>query len=84
MLLPFLAHSDSLLQANINVLSYVVNQYSLADVAYTLATKRSKLAKRTFRIVDKDNVTQGLLDNTQKVFLSPLPEVPRLGFVFTG
>jgi hypothetical protein len=83
-LLPFSAHNDSSLKANIDVLPHVIDQHSLADVAHTLATKRSKLAKRTFRIVDKDNVAQGLLDDVQNVFSSLLPETPRLGFVFTG
>ena len=82
-LLPFSAHNDSSLKANIDALSRVIDQHSLADVAYTLAARRSKLTQRTFRIANKDDVRQGLLDDVQKVFSSP-PEAPRLGFVFTG
>ena len=82
-LLPFSAHNKSSLQANINALSSVVDQHSLADVAYTLSARRSKLAQRTFYIVDKDSVDSGLQEDTQKISSSPT-DTPRLGFVFTG
>ncbi|KAF2806012.1 polyketide synthase [Mytilinidion resinicola] len=82
-LLPFSAHNKSSLQANISALSHVIDQHSLADVAYTLAVRRSKLTQRTFYIVDKDSVTDGLLGDVQRVSSSP-SEAPRLGFVFTG
>lgn len=82
-LLPFSAHNTSSLQANINALSELINEHSLADVAYTLGVRRSKLAQRTFCIVDKDSITDGLLGDVQRVTASP-SEAPRLGFVFTG
>ncbi|KAI9752218.1 MAG: Type I Iterative PKS [Chaenotheca gracillima] len=82
-LLPFSAHHETSLKANINALSGVIDQHSLADVAYTLAARRSKLAYRTFRIADKDDIAKGLQDDVQKVTSSP-PEAPRLGFIFTG
>ncbi|KAF2826264.1 polyketide synthase [Ophiobolus disseminans] len=82
-LLPFSAHNKSSLQANISALSQVISQYSLANIAYTLADRRSKLTQRTFHIVDRNDVTKGLLGDLQKVSSSP-SEVPRLGYVFTG
>ena len=82
-LLLFSAHNTSSLRANVSALSHVVNQYSLADVAYTLAARRSKLVQRTFHIVDKDSVTDGLLADVQKISSSS-SETPHLGFVFTG
>lgn len=83
-LLVFSGHNQSSLKLNINALqgSLVTNQHCLADIAYTFAAKRSRLPHRTFRIVDKDFVTEGL-ETSQRVFQSPL-EPARLGFVFTG
>lgn len=82
-LLPFSAHNENSLNANIAALSRIINTHSLADVAYTLGARRSKLIQRTFRIVDKDNATGGLMEDEQSVFSSPL-EISRLGFIFTG
>ncbi|KAL1883173.1 Type I Iterative PKS [Diaporthe australafricana] len=81
-LLLFSGHNEPSLKLNINALSLVTNQHCLADIAYTLASKRSRLSHRTFRVVDKDSVTEGL-ETSQRVFQSPL-EPARLGFVFTG
>ncbi|KAK7734288.1 Type I Iterative PKS [Cytospora paraplurivora] len=80
--LPFSAHSEASLKLNIDALSLTGHQSSLADVAYTLSAKRSKLAQRTFRIVDKENVVEGL-GIKQRIFQSPL-DTARIGFVFTG
>ncbi|KAJ5096375.1 hypothetical protein NUU61_005731 [Penicillium alfredii] len=82
-LLAFSAHNDSSLKTNIEVLSGVIDQHPLADVAYTLAARRSKFTQRSFRVVDKDDASQGLLNDTQKIS-SSAPEIPSLGFVFTG
>lgn len=83
MLLPFAAQSDTSLKANIDALAHVIEKHSLADVAYTLAARRSKLAQRTFRIVSKHDVAQGLMENVEKTFSSS-PGESRLAFVFTG
>lgn len=82
--LPFSAHNQASLTANMNALSRVLHQHSLADVAYTLATKRSCFSRRAFCIVDKDQVAQVGLgqDNEPKVFSSP--QHVRIGFAFTG
>lgn len=82
-LLPFAAHKDASLKLNIEALSSVIDRHSLADVAYTLGLKRSKLSQRTFRVVDKINPAQGLLNDVQKTFTAA-PETTTLGFVFTG
>lgn len=82
--LPFSAHSQASLTANMEALSRVLHQHSLADVAYTLATKRSCFSRRAFCIVDKDQVAQAGLgqDNEPKIFSSP--QHVRIGFAFTG
>ncbi|KAK2760578.1 polyketide synthase [Colletotrichum kahawae] len=82
-LLPFSAHNETSLNANIAALSSVTNRHSLADIAYTLSARRSKLGQRTFRIVNKEDVTTGLQVPSPKFSSNP-SEAPRLGFVFTG
>ena len=80
--LPFSAHNQVSLKANMNALSQVIHQHSLADVAYTLAAKRSRFIQRAFCIVDKDQAVQAALGQDAKVFSSPKPV--RVGFAFTG
>ncbi|KAH7256097.1 hypothetical protein BKA59DRAFT_389484 [Fusarium tricinctum] len=81
-LLPFSAHSPPSLQSNIDALADVINKWSLADVAYTLGAKRSRLQHRCFRVVDKDSVADGLKTRSP-VFQSPTKTI-KVGFVFTG
>ncbi|KAL9109919.1 MAG: hypothetical protein Q9227_005442 [Pyrenula ochraceoflavens] len=81
-MLPFSAHNDASLQLNVDALSRAIDQHSLADVAYTLAAKRSKLFQRSFRIVDKDDVANGLREG-QRIFASPAKPA-NVGFIFTG
>jgi len=81
-LLPFSAHSTSSLKLNINALSNVIEQWPLADIAYTLGCKRSRLQQRTFSIVNKDDITLGLAVEN-RIFTSPVQTV-NIGYVFTG
>ncbi|KAA8567237.1 hypothetical protein EYC84_010277 [Monilinia fructicola] len=81
-LLPFSAHNETSLNLNIDALSKVINQYSLADIAYTFGAKRSRLAQRTFRIINKDNISEDLVIN-RKAVRAPL-QTSSLAFVFTG
>lgn len=80
--LPFSAHSQASLKANMNALSQVIHRHSLADVAYTLAAKRSRFMKRAYCIVDKDQIEQAALSQDVRVLSSPKPI--RIGFAFTG
>lgn len=81
-LLPLSAHNEPSLKLNVVALSQVVDQFSLADVAYTFGARRSRLAQRSFRIVDKDDVAQGL-EIERKAVRAPL-QTSNLGFIFTG
>ncbi|ROT40784.1 hypothetical protein SODALDRAFT_396446 [Sodiomyces alkalinus F11] len=88
-LLPFSAHSEASLPLNLSALSSVLTTatttHSLADIAYTLAAKRTKFTQRTFRIVSKNDPITALTDadDVQPVFTSPATTAS-LGFVFTG
>lgn len=81
-LLPFSGHSEGSISSNIKGLIKVVDRFPLADVAYTLSGRRSRMAQRSFRIVDKDNVGQDLAVEKKPV-RAPL-QVSHLAFIFTG
>ncbi|KAH8721524.1 beta-ketoacyl synthase domain-containing protein [Phaeosphaeriaceae sp. PMI808] len=81
-LLPFAAHNKESLELNIDSLRDAIDRFQLAEVAYTLATKRSRLPQRTFRVVDKSKPAEGL-SITRNVLRSPL-QPGKVAFVFTG
>ncbi|KAI1407920.1 hypothetical protein F5Y13DRAFT_205598 [Hypoxylon sp. FL1857] len=81
-LLPFSAHSISSLKLNMNALSKLINQRPLADIAYTLSCKRSRLQQRSFYIVNKDSVGEGPVVEGP-VLVSPI-ETANVAYVFTG
>ncbi|KAK3293714.1 uncharacterized protein B0H64DRAFT_434836 [Chaetomium fimeti] len=82
--LPFSAHNTTSLEQNINALSKVANRFSLADIAYTLGSKRSRLQQRTFVVVETGKVASGVdFTSDQRVFNSPI-QPSTVGFVFTG
>lgn len=82
--LPFSAHNQQSLVANMDALSSAAHKHSLADVAYTLSAKRSRFSQRAYSVVDKDQVQQGglCLSQETKAFFSP--QSIRVGFIFTG
>ncbi|CAJ2509588.1 Uu.00g146140.m01.CDS01 [Anthostomella pinea] len=82
-LLPFSAHNEASLNLNIDALFNVIGRKSLADIAYTLGVKRSRLSQRTFRIVDKDSKSIQRPGLTERVFAATT-QSSNVGFVFTG
>ncbi|KAI0013981.1 hypothetical protein F4779DRAFT_625071 [Xylariaceae sp. FL0662B] len=64
------------------ILSDVIGQWPLADVAYTLGCKRSRLQQRSFRIVDKDDIVTGLA--VEDRVLTSLIQTANIAYVFTG
>ncbi|CRG92723.1 Lovastatin nonaketide synthase [Talaromyces islandicus] len=81
-LLPLSSHNEQSLTLNIEALSRVVDKFSLADISYTLGVRRSRLPQRSFLIVDKDNVAQGLVADTKPVRATL--QTSNIGFIFTG
>ena len=81
-LLPLSAHNEPSLKLNVDALSQVIDHFSLADVAYTFGARRSRLAQRSFRVVDKDDVARGL-EIERRAVRAPL-QTSNLGFIFTG
>jgi acyl transferase domain-containing protein len=80
-LLPFSGHNESSLRLNVEALSKIIEEFPLADVAYTLSSRRSKLAYRSYRILEKDDLIRGLLVDKPAV-RSPL-RITKVGFIFT-
>ncbi|KAK4663656.1 Type I Iterative PKS [Podospora pseudopauciseta] len=83
-LLPLSAHNEQSLKLNIEALAKALDQFPLADVAYTLGNRRSKFAQRSFAIVDKDNVANDLLSVIDKKPTRAPLHTASLGFIFTG
>ncbi|KAI0973631.1 polyketide synthase [Xylaria arbuscula] len=81
-ILPFSAHNESSLELNVATVSSALTLYSIADVAYTLADKRSRFKYRTFRIIDRDDPKPSLKISEQ--VLAPYSQHAKLGFIFTG
>lgn len=81
-LIPFSAHNEASLDLNITAISEAIERESLADVAYTLAAKRSRFMQRTFRIVDSESPANGFA--VKEKVLASGTQTARLGFVFTG
>ncbi|KAJ5247894.1 hypothetical protein N7468_002877 [Penicillium chermesinum] len=82
--LPFSAHHRTSLDANIDVLSQDLRHHSLADLAYTLAAKRSRFTQRAYFVVDKDSVAETGLRQGTDIQIFSSPRHVSAGFIFTG
>ncbi|KAJ4382535.1 hypothetical protein N0V85_008540 [Neurospora sp. IMI 360204] len=81
-LLPLSSHNENSLELNLKALSQVIDKLPLSDVAYTLGARRSRFAQRSFCIVEKDKIVEGLAAKS-RVVRAPL-QPTNLGFIFTG
>jgi acyl transferase domain-containing protein len=81
-LLPLSSHNESSFDANLGALAKGSNNVPLADLAYTLSARRSKLPFRSFCLVNKDQVASSM-KLERKTVRAPL-QPPNIGFVFTG
>ncbi|KAJ5685228.1 hypothetical protein N7536_007847 [Penicillium majusculum] len=82
--LPFSAHNQTSLVANVDSLSEVIHQHSLADVAYTLSARRSRFMHRAYYIADKDQVPEMGLKQENELEIVSSPQQVSAGFIFTG
>jgi acyl transferase domain-containing protein len=83
-LLPFSAHDERTLQANYDALSKSLSNWSLADVAYTLSSRRSVFHHRCFVVTDTASAKVGLPEEKLAISKVPATASPTLGFIFTG
>lgn len=82
--LPFSAHSQTSLEANVDALSQNLHLHTLADVAYTLAAKRSRFTQRAYCIVDKEEIRETSLRQDTDLKIWSSPQHLSVGFIFTG
>jgi len=83
-LLPFSAHTEHSLKANIASIGNVIQHYSLADLAYTLSARRSKFSYRSFALVNSESPSEVLSAETMPWPVQPKTQSLAVGFVFTG
>ncbi|KAF7894868.1 hypothetical protein EAF00_006682 [Botryotinia globosa] len=81
-LLPFSAHDERTLAANVSALNNNISDRNLNDMAYMLSERRSLFSHRTFQIASSGTNHQiaELAHTPKKISSNP----PTLGFVFTG
>lgn len=83
-LLPISGHDKHSLKANISATAGIVADYHLADLAYTLSSRRSRYFHRGYALVNA-NTPEKFLDIDAVICgKSPSSQVQRIGFVFTG
>ena len=83
-LLIFSAHNKQTLMANIKALGTKYSGYSLADLSYTLGSRRSYHIERSFLVCRQADLPNALLANDHPQNRVHGSRVPSLGFVFTG
>ena len=83
-MVAFSAHDKSTLQRNIAAHAKVAREFYLADLAYTVNTKRTKLAQRAFTIARQGNEEHDF-DLASFHFTSTIKKPrPDVAFAFTG
>ena len=81
-LLVFSAHNEATLKCNLNAYSDVGSKADLLDLAYTLATRRTKHSSRTFAICRKRSFSADFAKASEST-IEPA-EVATVAFAFTG
>lgn len=83
-LLSFSAHDKATLKQNIAAYSKVASDYSLLDLSYTLAERRSRLASRGFVVASHSSLSTALAEDGSAFSYAEKKRSPTVGFVFTG
>lgn len=83
-LLPFSGHDNFSLEANISVMTGAIKEHKLADLAYTLSSRRSRFFQRAFAVVESESPSAALNINQMTCGKSTGSQVQRVCFVFTG
>ena len=82
-LLPFSAHDKTTLKANIDAHGKVADRYTLLDLSYTLANRRSQMSSRAFAVASHANI-DSVFHRQEGFHYAEKKKVPTIGFVFTG
>lgn len=84
---PFLvglsAHDKATLTRNIAAHGEVASKFYLADLAYTLLERRTKLPHRAFTVASEESINADF-DLSSFQFGTTSKNIPKVGFIFTG
>ena len=83
-LLPFSAHNERTLKANIAAFQDIGCQWNPIDVAYTLSCHRSRFTHRAFAVLGQKPWSDAVDPKMIQVQKAAASQTPSLGFVFTG
>ena len=83
-LLPFSAHDEKTLKANVAALRETNSHWNLADIAYTLSERRSALSHRAFVVAGVSDPSEAFVPEKLAVTKKQGAALPVIGFVFTG
>ena len=83
-LLPFSAHNERTLKANIAAFQDIGCQWNPIDVAYTLSCHRSRFTHRAFAVLSQKPWSDTVDPKVIQVQKAAASQTPSLGFVFTG
>lgn len=83
-LLPLSAHDKPTLKRNIAALAKNAQGYSLLDLSYTLANRRSRFSSRAFVVASHVSLDAALGNDAEAFKFAEKKKRPTVGFAFTG
>lgn len=83
-LIPFSAHDDQALAANVASLSGRLDDFNLANLLYTLGARKSSFPRRAFVVKEAHRLGDGLDIKSMTTAKTTTSPIQRIGFVFTG
>ncbi|ORY69611.1 putative polyketide synthase [Pseudomassariella vexata] len=83
-LLPFAAHDKATLKRNIDAHGRVADMYSLLDLSYTLANRRSVLSSKAFTVANHNTLHEAFANVASSFTFAEKKTARTVGFVFTG
>ena len=83
-LLPLSAHDEQALKASISKVSASLHDYDLANLLFTLSSRRSNFSRRAFVVLESKNKITTLDSDSFMFGKAPSSTAKRIGFIFTG
>ncbi|KAK8029899.1 polyketide synthase [Apiospora rasikravindrae] len=83
-LLAFSAHDKPTLRRNIDAHGVIAHKYNLADLSYTLGTRRTVLQSKGFAVASYDTLAKTFDEISENFSFADKKQTRSIGFVFTG
>ncbi|KAK8062454.1 hypothetical protein PG997_014551 [Apiospora hydei] len=83
-LLVFSAHDKPTLRRNICAHGVIAHKYNLADLSYTLGTRRTVLQNKGFAVANYDTLAKTFDEVNENFSFADKKQIRSIGFVFTG